>query len=196
MRRVLFLTGLLCLVASTATAQDPVKVDPNHYKVEFENARVRVLRVHHDPHDRAPMHEHPAGVVVWLTDSHEKLIFPDGKSQESRSKAGEVSWTGGTKHAVENLSDQPFEVMLVELKVKPAAAPSARMSSRLTLLVFKDNSISAVIDYWLEGEQLHYTTSYGGESAVPLERIDLEMTAYLNWQRGVKFVLRPKPGAG
>jgi hypothetical protein len=32
--------------------------------------------------------------------------------------------------------------------------------------------------------------------AVPLERVDLEMTAYLNWQRGVKFVLRPKPVAG
>ena len=28
-----------------APALDPVKVDPRHYKVEFENAQVRVLRV-------------------------------------------------------------------------------------------------------------------------------------------------------
>ena len=27
------------------TAEDPVKVDPRHYKVEFENERVRVLRI-------------------------------------------------------------------------------------------------------------------------------------------------------
>ncbi len=195
MRRVLFLTAFLCLAVSTAKAQDPVKVDPKHYKVEIENAQVRVLRVHHDPHDRAPMHEHPAGVVVWLTDGHEKLTFPDGKTQESRSKAGQVSWTAGTTHAVENLSDKPFEVILVELKTKPVAAKPARMSSRLTLLVFKDNSISAVTDYWLEEGQLHYTTSSGGITTVPFERIDLEMTALLNQERGTKFVLWPKPTA-
>ena len=28
---------------------DPVKVDPKHYKVEFENERVRVLRVSYGP---------------------------------------------------------------------------------------------------------------------------------------------------
>ena len=174
------LIALLCLATSTAIAQDPVKVDPDHYKVEFENAQVRVLRVHHAPHDRAPMHEHPTGVVVWLTEGHEKLTLPDGKIQESHSEAGQVSWTAGAGHAVENLSDKPFEVILVELKAKPAAAPSARLSSRLTLLVFKDNSIWAVTDYWLEGGQLHYKTSHGGEMAMPLEQVALEMTAWFN----------------
>jgi quercetin dioxygenase-like cupin family protein len=196
MGRVSFLIALLCLAASTALAQDPVKVDPGHYKVEFENSQVRVLRIHHDPQDHAPMHEHPAGVVVWLTDGHERLTLPDGKTQESHSKAGQVSWTAGTKHAVENLSDKPFEVIFAELKPKPVAARPARLSSRLTLLVFKDNSISAATDYWLEDAQLHYKNFSGDESAVPLEQVDLEMTAYLNWQRGGKFVLRPKPGAG
>ena len=196
MGRISFLIASLCLAASTATAQDPVKVDPEHYKVEFENSQVRVLRIHHEPHDRAPMHEHPAGVVVWLTDGHEKLTSPDGKTQESHSKAGQVSWSAGTKHTVENLSDTPFEVILVELKAKPVAAKPGRLSSQLTLLIFKDNSISAVTDYWLKDGQLHYTTSSGEEKAVPLEQVDLEMTAYMNWQRGVKFVLRPKPVAG
>lgn len=196
MRRVLFLTGSLVLAVPTAMAQDPVKVDPHHYKVEFENAQVRVLRVHHDPHDHAPMHEHPAGVVVWLTDGHEKLTFPDGKTQESHARAGQVSWTAGTRHAVENLSDEPFEVILVELKTRSGTATPARMSSRLTLLVFKDNSISAVTNYWLEGGQLHYTTSYSGETAVPLERVDLEMTALFNWERGTKFALRSRPSGG
>ena len=196
MGRVSLLIVLLYLSASTARAQDPVKVDPEHYKVEFENSQIRVLRIHHDPHDHAPMHEHPAGVVVWLTDGDEKLILPDGKTQESHTKAGQVSWTVGTKHAVENLSNKPFEVIFVELKPKPVAAQPARFSSRLTLLVFKDNSISAVADYWLEDEQLHYRSLSGTESTVALERIDLEMTAYMNWQQGGRFVLHPKPKAG
>jgi len=177
-------------------AQDPVKVDPKHYKVEFENDRVRVLRITYGPHEKSVMHSHPSGVAVFLTDSHGKFTYPDGKSVERDSKAGQVRWATGETHLPENLSDKPEELILVELKVKPATAKPVRMSSRLTLLVFKDNSISAVTDYWLKEGQLHYTTSSGEETAVPLERVDLEMTAYLNWQRGVKFVLRPKPVAG
>ncbi len=72
---------------------------------------------------------------------------------------------------------------------------SARMSSRLTLLVFKDNSMSAVTDYWLEDGVLYYPSSNGGEIAVPLERVDLGMTVQLNRERGVRFALRTKPSA-
>ncbi len=72
---------------------------------------------------------------------------------------------------------------------------SARMSSRLTLLVFKDNSISAVTDYWVEDGVLYYPSSNGGEIAVPLERVDLGMTVQLNRERGLKFALRTKPSA-
>ena len=38
-------------------ALDPVKVDPRHYKVEFENDQVRVLRVRIGAKESAPMHE-------------------------------------------------------------------------------------------------------------------------------------------
>lgn len=37
---------------------DPVKVDPKHYQVEFENDRVRVLRIRFGPHERSVMHGH------------------------------------------------------------------------------------------------------------------------------------------
>jgi len=33
--------------------EDPVRVDPKHYKVEFENERVRVLRIKYGSTDRA-----------------------------------------------------------------------------------------------------------------------------------------------
>ena len=40
--------------------QDPVKADPEHYKVDFENDRVRVLRVRFGPHEKSIMQEQPS----------------------------------------------------------------------------------------------------------------------------------------
>ncbi len=45
MRRAFLLASLAVLFLVTARAQDPVKVDSNHYKVEFQNERVRGLRL-------------------------------------------------------------------------------------------------------------------------------------------------------
>src|SRR5262250_39630 len=108
----------LCLVAASVLAQDAVKVDPKHYKVEFENAQVRVLRVTYGPHEKSVMHDHPANVAVWLTDEHGKFTLPDGKTQETHKKAGETAWGPAEKHLPENLSDKPLELVLVELKGK------------------------------------------------------------------------------
>ncbi len=125
MHRVLFVAALVCLAVSTAEAQDPVKVDPSNWKVEFENAQVRVLRVHIPPHGKLGMHEHPANVLIPLTDSHVKDILPDGKTSERQFKAGQAAWRDAVKHANENLGDTPVESILVELKAKPAAAKHA-----------------------------------------------------------------------
>ena len=131
MRRVLFLAGLLCLAVLPVKAQDPVKVDPKHYKVDFENAQVRVLRINVGPHEKTPLHEHPASVVVWLTDAHVQLTLPDGKTQENSPKAGQAAWEAAAKHWGENLSGKPFEVIQVELKAKPAATQPAKVQSGL-----------------------------------------------------------------
>jgi polyisoprenoid-binding protein YceI len=42
--------AMLMLAAVQAISQDPLKVDPGHFNVEFENDQVRVVRVHFDPH--------------------------------------------------------------------------------------------------------------------------------------------------
>ena len=117
-----FLVFPLCLAAAAATAQDPVKLSPD-YKIEVDNAWVRVLRVKHPPHAKIPMHEHPATVVVLLTDLHEKITGGDGQVQTVNRKAGEVAFNEAAKHAEENLSDQPLEVALIELKQGPAKLP-------------------------------------------------------------------------
>src|SRR5438034_10278553 len=88
MRPIPLLGGLMCLAVSAALAQDPVKVDPNHYKVEFENAQVRVLRIHYGAHEKSVMHYHPASVAVFLTDVQGKFTYPDGKSRSEERRVG------------------------------------------------------------------------------------------------------------
>lgn len=97
-------------------AEDPVKVDSTHYKVEFENNQVRVLRITYGPGEKSVMHEHPMSVGVHLTDYHVKFTFPDGKTDEVHGKAGEARSYPAGSHLPENLSDKPLELVLAELK--------------------------------------------------------------------------------
>ena len=61
--------AVLCFcITAVSFSQDAVKVDPKHYKVETENAQVRVLRVHYGPHEKSVLHSHPNSVAVFLTD--------------------------------------------------------------------------------------------------------------------------------
>src|SRR5215469_2170007 len=51
------------------TPLDPLKVDARDYKLEFQNDKVRVVRVHMGPNQGVPLHEHQMNrVVVYLTD--------------------------------------------------------------------------------------------------------------------------------
>jgi quercetin dioxygenase-like cupin family protein len=96
---------------------DAVRVDPKHYRVEFENSQVRVLRVRIGPHEIAPLHEHSLNrVVTYLTSQKVRVTADDGQVSISQRKAGEVSWAGPAKHREENLSDDAFEVAVVEVK--------------------------------------------------------------------------------
>jgi quercetin dioxygenase-like cupin family protein len=96
---------------------DPVKVDPRHYKLEFENAQVRVLRVKIEPHGATPMHEHSVNrVTVFLTDQEFRVTDSNGKIDIVKHKAGDAVWGTPTTHAEENLSNNPFEVVAIELK--------------------------------------------------------------------------------
>jgi len=116
MRRVLFLT-FIALAAPMALAQDPVKVDANHYKVILENDQVRVLRIHYNPKEKSVMHEHPASVVVFLNNSKAKFTLPDGSTTtDGGGKAGQVRFTDAGKHLPEDIGATPIEAVLVELK--------------------------------------------------------------------------------
>src|SRR6266700_1480400 len=124
MCRVLLLSLFVLTVAVPVLAQDAVKVDPKHYKVEFENRTVRVLRVKYGPHEKSVMHSHPNAVAIFQTDGRVKFTYPGGRTEERDMKAGTTMWTPAVKHLPENLTDSDMEVILVELKTrkpKPAA---------------------------------------------------------------------------
>jgi hypothetical protein len=88
----------------TATKLDPTVVDKAHYKVEFENEYVRVLRIHFGPHEKGETHEHILNrVVVYLND-------------QANAKADDVRMAGAATHAEENATAQPADRIAVELK--------------------------------------------------------------------------------
>jgi quercetin dioxygenase-like cupin family protein len=118
MKRVLFSTVAVAALmgASAARAQDPVKVDPKHYTVVFENDAVRVLRIHYAPGEKSVMHSHPDSVAVFLEDQKAKMTDPDGKSEEMSGKKGEAVFTPAGAHLPENTGTGRIEVVLVELK--------------------------------------------------------------------------------
>ena len=98
-------------------ATDPLKIDPKHYKVEFENDQVRVIRVKIGPKQSVPMHEHSLDrIVVYITDQDFKVTGADGKEVMAKHKAGDVGFSTPSTHKEENLSDKPFEIVVVELK--------------------------------------------------------------------------------
>jgi quercetin dioxygenase-like cupin family protein len=117
---VLLAVLALALVTTPARAQDPVKVDPKHYKVEFENDQVRVLRIHYGVGEKSVMHSHPGNVAVFLIDQTAKFTYPDGKSEEETVKAGQTMWGKAGAHLPENIGKGPINLVLVELKGKPA----------------------------------------------------------------------------
>lgn len=134
MKRIVSLLALSLLASVTALAQDPLKVDPQNYKVEFENDKVRVLRVRIGPRAKTPMHSHPDHVVIAVGDSNVRHVFPDGKADDRAVKAGAATWSPAVSHAGENLADKPLEVILVELK-SPGAAPAPQSADAAAALL-------------------------------------------------------------
>lgn len=109
---------LIIIFTGNSFSQDAVKVDPKHYKVEFENDKVRVLRITMEAGEKAPMHSHPEGVVIFLTDGEGKFTYSDGKTQDSKFKAGQVIWSPETTHQPENTGEKSFQVIQIEMKKK------------------------------------------------------------------------------
>jgi quercetin dioxygenase-like cupin family protein len=118
-------------------AQDPVKIDPTHYKVLLENAAVRVLHVTYPAGAKSPMHQHPDAIAVALTPAKVHFAFPDGKSQDADMANESALYTPAGPHSPTNLGTAAMEAIVVEFKAAApgkATLPTTRENATMKLL--------------------------------------------------------------
>ena len=101
---------------------DPVVTNPDHYRVVFENDRVRVLEYTDRPGDRTTPHVHPDSVMHTLS-SFRRRLYADGLERDVELAAGLTNWLPAQQHSGHNIGDTDTHVIFVELK--DSAAPSA-----------------------------------------------------------------------
>ena len=102
---------------------DPCVTNPDHYKVVFENDRVRVLEYKDKPGDRTTPHEHPDSVMYTLSSFRRRLYAADNQVREVEMKEGLTGWLPAQRHSGHNIGDTDTHVIFVELKEGGAGAP-------------------------------------------------------------------------
>jgi hypothetical protein len=154
------------MLPASLEAQDPTKTIPGSYQVAFENAHVRVVRVHYDAGAKLPEHTHPAGttVYVYLTDSEGVAFKHVGGSNSTVTrppvKAGAIRIATGREehHTAENNSSQPSDFLRVFFKTEGDGSRNLRHRmppgddryenkqmriSRLTIATHEERTIDA-----------------------------------------------------
>jgi quercetin dioxygenase-like cupin family protein len=103
-------TLLAALIASIAVAPS---------STIFENDQVKTVRALEKAHVKGKFHDHKMNrVMVYLQNGKQRFEYQDGRKPEVFSyTAGEVKWAPASgMHSPENLGDQPFNIIEVELK--------------------------------------------------------------------------------
>jgi quercetin dioxygenase-like cupin family protein len=119
------------LVARAASAQDPLVLLPQAYKLVLENEWVKVVRVHYEPREKLPLHDHTqmAAAYVYLNNGGPVLFAHDyGEMTRPATKAGSFRLYKAIKetHTVSNPNDVPSEFLRVEFKTQPLEEESFR----------------------------------------------------------------------
>jgi quercetin dioxygenase-like cupin family protein len=120
----------LTLVCSAAVlAQDALKVAPANYKVVFENASVRVLKIGYAPGAKSAMHQHPDSIVVPLAAAKVRFTLPDGKAEDSELANEAAMYMPAGTHSPANVGTGSVDALLIEFKTAApgkAALPTSR----------------------------------------------------------------------
>lgn len=135
--RLLPMISFVALSSAGAFAQDPLKVDPAHYKLVLENATVRVLKIDYPAGAKSTMHQHPDSVVIPLGEAKVRFTMPDGKSEEMDMAAGSAAYAPAGTHSPENIGTMRMDAILVEFKSAApgtAALPASREGMAMKVL--------------------------------------------------------------
>jgi len=120
--------ALFILLAVPAGAQDPVKVVPNAYKLDFENEWVKILRVHYAANEKISEHDHPqtGAAYVYLSDSGPVIFKHIGLSYGAvtrpavKARSFRLWFATKETHEVENPNDTPSDFLRIEFKTAVA----------------------------------------------------------------------------
>ena len=120
---MLFRSILLCTLAicSYLNGEEQSQNSGTHRVFQFENEHVRVWKTVIMPHQPLKMHRHDcARVVVGLKGGSLTKIEETGETSLLQFDTGKAYWLTedpqGTLHGDINESDEPFEVMVIEIK--------------------------------------------------------------------------------
>jgi hypothetical protein len=132
-RPSILLSLLFVCLPSALRAQDRVAAAPSVYKVEIDNAWVRVLRETIDPGVRIPPYDHPPQIEVTLEPVTGRVTF------EPASRGSDVM----------NRSGKRSETIVIELKQKPPtsnriALDPVRIDPRYHSVLFENEFVRAI----------------------------------------------------
>lgn len=128
---------LITFAATTAKAQDPVTVDPEHYKVLYEDSDVRVLRYDDEAGHVVPKHTHkfPYRVYVITNATREFMSLDDKtKGKACQQTGAQVKLFANDElmrppvtHCEANTGTTPTHLIIFEFKnQKPATTAALR----------------------------------------------------------------------
>jgi beta-alanine degradation protein BauB len=122
--------------AHTTKAQDPVKVDPDHYKVLYKSRTVRILEYHDSPGHKVPKHSHPNYFVYVITDA--TRLFTDWSPSTACNGPGKIVALQADEslikppitHCEENTGQTDTHLIVVEFTSAPPKSRRLLRSSR------------------------------------------------------------------
>lgn len=129
-------SALLLAGSGLLLAQDPVKTEPQHYKVLLENASVRVLQVDYAAGTKSAMHQHPDNVVITLSAAKVRFTMPDKTTKDSELPSEGAMYAAAGTHAPNNIGTTAVKALVVEFKGAggKATLPASRDNMSLKVL--------------------------------------------------------------
>ena len=87
-------------------------------EIVYENDRIRVWDMKVGPRGTKPWHHHKHDyIIISVTGGKVEIENVEGQSYIGEDKIGGVIWQdAGQKHELRNLTDAPYQNILVELK--------------------------------------------------------------------------------
>jgi len=197
--KTLRLAVVLSALPIAAAAQDPVKVDPGHYKVLLDNPAVRVLKVNVAPGAKTPMHAHPDALLVPLGSGKARFTLPDGKIEDALLTKETAAYTPAGTHSGANVGTTKVDLILVEFKAKApgtATLPTGRPGLQQTMLVESPRAVAFKTTAAPDFHEAAGSTHEYDQVVIALGPSDLSLAVegkapVTKWQRGdVQFIGR------